>query len=432
MVDEEDKRDEDKVEFDSAGEALGYVSFDQAQVLAMRAAMDTPVDYGRAFAKLRMAFEVTEAVETEDHYVVTLSFRPQGDFSGTPGREQFYIEKEGTVAIRQVLALPRLDKQRRFPVVRAGIAVIVVASVAAVVVLFASGVFGGGDDQSPPAAEAPSDGTALPLAAVTAAPTGTPTAVPLASVPSPTSTATPMPPTSTATPLPTPTSTPPPTPTYTPVAIVVTTTPRPTNTPTATATFTPTTTPTPTPTAQPTSLPTVGLAWGSQVWGRESLFSVSAANAETAWVVGSGSTIIKTTDGGETWVFQPSGTTNSTLTAVAALDARTAWAVGNPSTILKTTDGASWEPQTGFPEMNISGVDAADASTVWAVGSNGIIVKTTDGGASWEVQTSGTTEALLDVAVVDRETAWVVGATTGLVIFAIVVALLPRLRHLRI
>ena len=60
-----------------------------------------------------MTFEVGEAAETEAHYVVTLSFRTEGDFRGTAGRDQFYIEKEGTVAIRQVLTLPRLDEQPR-------------------------------------------------------------------------------------------------------------------------------------------------------------------------------------------------------------------------------------------------------------------------------------------------------------------------------
>ncbi len=67
MVEDEGKKDEEKVEFDSAGEALGYISLDQAQVLAMRAARDEPGDYGRAFADVRMAFEVAEATETEDH-----------------------------------------------------------------------------------------------------------------------------------------------------------------------------------------------------------------------------------------------------------------------------------------------------------------------------------------------------------------------------
>ena len=66
MVDEEDKKDEEKVEFDSAGEAVGYISLDQAQVLARRTARAEPGEYG-SFAESPMAFEVEEESETEDH-----------------------------------------------------------------------------------------------------------------------------------------------------------------------------------------------------------------------------------------------------------------------------------------------------------------------------------------------------------------------------
>ena len=36
MAEDQDKKDEEKFEFTAEGEALGYVSLDQAQVLAMR------------------------------------------------------------------------------------------------------------------------------------------------------------------------------------------------------------------------------------------------------------------------------------------------------------------------------------------------------------------------------------------------------------
>ena len=99
MVDEEDKKEE-KFDFDAAGEAVGYISLEQARVVAMRAARDNPGNYGRAFEGVRMVFDVVEQEDGEDYYIVTLSFRPEGDFNGTPGQEQFFMEKEGTVAHR--------------------------------------------------------------------------------------------------------------------------------------------------------------------------------------------------------------------------------------------------------------------------------------------------------------------------------------------
>ena len=98
---EEQGKPEEKVEFTREGETLGYISLDQARVLAMRTARETPGAYGRRYRANPMAFEVVEGTETEDHYIITLSLRPQGAFTGTPGQEQFFIEKEGGVAHRE-------------------------------------------------------------------------------------------------------------------------------------------------------------------------------------------------------------------------------------------------------------------------------------------------------------------------------------------
>ena len=178
LVEDEEKQEE-KFDFTPEGEAFGYVSLDQARVLAMRTAREAPGDYGRRFRSVPMAFDVTEANETEDYYEVTLSVRPQGSFTGTPGQEQFFIEKEGAVAIRQVLALPRLAGVRWSPVVLVAIGLVgVVIAVAIGVGLTARG--GGGDQISP----------AVPL--LTSTPRPPATSVPLAgSIPTgvPTSTA---------------------------------------------------------------------------------------------------------------------------------------------------------------------------------------------------------------------------------------------------
>jgi len=47
-LDPEDKK-EDSFEFDSAGEAVGYISMAQARVLARRTARDEPGDYGSEY-----------------------------------------------------------------------------------------------------------------------------------------------------------------------------------------------------------------------------------------------------------------------------------------------------------------------------------------------------------------------------------------------
>ena len=141
---EDQGKEEEKFDFTPEGEVLGYISLDQARLLAMSTAGETPGDYGRRFRDVPMALEVETATEEEDSYTVTLSFRPQGDFPGTPGQEQFFIEKEGTVAVRQVLSLPRLTGERRFPLLPVAIGLVMVGVIAAVAAVFMLG--GTGDD----------------------------------------------------------------------------------------------------------------------------------------------------------------------------------------------------------------------------------------------------------------------------------------------
>ena len=113
-------------------------------LLAMETARDDPGDYGERFQGVGMAFDVTEQEEGEDYYTITLSFSPEGDFMGTPGREQFFIAKEGRTAHRQVRRRPRSAGELRFPVVPVALGLVTAVVVAVIgVVLFAGG---GGDD----------------------------------------------------------------------------------------------------------------------------------------------------------------------------------------------------------------------------------------------------------------------------------------------
>ena len=174
MAEDQDKQEE-KFDFTREGETPGYISLDQARVLAMRTARESPGSYGSSFTEVPMAFEVLEAEETEDHYVITLAIRPQGEYVGRPGQEQFFIEKEGAVAHRQVLALPR--RRRRIPAIPA---VVGLALIAAIVVGVVIGVTrGGGNDRDPVGVAAVSD---VPPVPAEAAPEATATQFPTATI----------------------------------------------------------------------------------------------------------------------------------------------------------------------------------------------------------------------------------------------------------
>jgi len=135
----EEGRQEEKIDFTSEGQALGYISMVQAGLLATQTARETPGNYGRRFRGVPMAFEVAESGEQEDFYNVTISFRPEGAFTGTPGRERFFIRKDGVVALRQVLNTPRTRDRWPLPMVITGVAVVTGAVAIAVVVLSGGG-----------------------------------------------------------------------------------------------------------------------------------------------------------------------------------------------------------------------------------------------------------------------------------------------------
>ena len=60
----------------------------------MQTAGGAPGNYGSQYQDVSMAFKSAASTEEEDYYVITLSFRPQGDFSGSPGQDQFFMEKK--------------------------------------------------------------------------------------------------------------------------------------------------------------------------------------------------------------------------------------------------------------------------------------------------------------------------------------------------
>ena len=69
----------DKLEFTPEGETLGYISLDQARVIALQHARDDREFYGR-YADAELVWDVIGAEETEDYYEVRLAYRPAGNF----------------------------------------------------------------------------------------------------------------------------------------------------------------------------------------------------------------------------------------------------------------------------------------------------------------------------------------------------------------
>src|SRR5438270_11745259 len=149
--------------------------------------------------------------------------------------------------------------------------------------------------------------------------------------------------------------------------------------------------------------------WQNPLPQGNNLRGASFVDANTGTVVGENGTIVRTTDGGNTWTIQASGTTQ-TLWAVSFTDANHGTAVGEAGTIVGTTDGGDhWVTQPSGTTFQLRGVSYSDTNNGAAVGDSGTILRTTDGGNTWDPQSSGTANTLFGVSFVDTNTGTAVG-----------------------
>src|SRR3990172_1852344 len=98
------------------------------------------------------------------------------------------------------------------------------------------------------------------------------------------------------------------------------------------------------------------------------------------------------------WFWQNPLPQGNSLTAVTFIDANIGFSVGYTGTILRTTDGGNtWESQSSGTINHLCGISFTDSNIGTTVGWNGTILKTTDSGNSWISQLSGTSENLRGV-----------------------------------
>ncbi|HBV57991.1 MAG TPA: hypothetical protein DEB73_01880 [Candidatus Magasanikbacteria bacterium] len=115
--------------------------------------------------------------------------------------------------------------------------------------------------------------------------------------------------------------------------------------------------------------------------------------------VGGLGTVLKTTDGGNSWTSVGGLSSSVNLYDVDVVDQNTAWAVGlqgSSGIVLKTTNGGNtWVmqfPQTPADIPKLNSVFFFDTFTGFAVGLSGTIWQTTDGGTNWVEKNSGTSQ----------------------------------------
>ena len=159
-----------------------------------------------------------------------------------------------------------------------------------------------------------------------------------------------------------------------------------------------------------------GISWVSLTGaGSDRLNSDYFIDSNTGWIVGNDGKIFKTTNGGTSWSTQISGVTDP-LYSVYFINSSTGWISGEDNTILKTTNGgSSWIFLQGVFPKSVESIYFTDENNGCAAGidyngSNyfGVIIKTTDGGTNWTNQWSG--NWLLSIHFTDSNNGWAAGA----------------------
>jgi len=113
------------------------------------------------------------------------------------------------------------------------------------------------------------------------------------------------------------------------------------------------------------------------------------------WVVGSFSTIVSSSDQGNSWNARPPGL-DAILTSMQWVDADHGYIAGEFGTLLATDDGgATWVKQAGLPaELYPYSLVFTDTQHGWVSSLGGTILYTADGGKTWAPQTNATAAPL--------------------------------------
>ena len=87
-------------------EKEGAITLARARLEAVRFAQRNTEMYAPEYRDRPLVWEVESASEDNEFFYVTLTHKPFSGFTGTPGREEFIIEKTGKIEFRQVLSDP--------------------------------------------------------------------------------------------------------------------------------------------------------------------------------------------------------------------------------------------------------------------------------------------------------------------------------------
>jgi photosystem II stability/assembly factor-like uncharacterized protein len=119
---------------------------------------------------------------------------------------------------------------------------------------------------------------------------------------------------------------------------------------------------------------------------RVDYLGIHFVNTDTGWACGDLGTVIKSTDGGESWITEETNTTLLIL-KVDSYNGQVVIATGYDGLILRSSDGGETFEQVSSgvgSGIDLWGLQMVNDTLGWVSGMNQILLKTTDGGLGWQ------------------------------------------------
>jgi photosystem II stability/assembly factor-like uncharacterized protein len=141
------------------------------------------------------------------------------------------------------------------------------------------------------------------------------------------------------------------------------------------------------------------------------LVAIDFASPDDGWAVGAFGTILRTSNGGDTWTTQGADVTlGISLAGVSFTDNQSGWAIAERGRVIfRTVDGGGAWTRENFPsDSPRSEMQFIDRNHGWVILNQGGVLHTSDGGLNWEHQPV-TGVGLSGGFFINEQTGWIAG-----------------------
>jgi photosystem II stability/assembly factor-like uncharacterized protein len=153
-----------------------------------------------------------------------------------------------------------------------------------------------------------------------------------------------------------------------------------------------------------------GLSWVEQeAPTKNRMLGVDFTSETLGLMVGEGGQVYRTSDGGSNWQLVNIGT-SANLRKVKFLNNSRAYIIGdNGETYRSTNGGQSWARQNIGTNADLRGLYFANADTGYVAAANGQVIRTFNGGNNWSSTNTGQAQSLNDIYFTDGKSGFAVG-----------------------